>query len=215
VVAGQGSTVRQNFRSFAQENPLLAARWIGPTWRPITWGALAGFTGYAAYASEPAYYDYGENVVYQGDTVIVNGEPAGTPEQYTEQASAIADTGTGAKPDQQGEWQALGVFAMVGEGETKSTNIFQLSINKDGLILGEYYNALIDETSQIQGSVDAKTQRAAWRVLDKPFPVYEAGIANLTKPETTMLVHFSKEKSQQFTLVRLEQPQGEAPMPPK
>jgi hypothetical protein len=39
--------------------------------------------------------------------------------------------------------------------------------------------------------------------------VYEVGIANLTKEETTMMVHFAKDKSQQFTLIRLEQPGGE------
>jgi hypothetical protein len=212
AVSSQGSTVRQNFRSFAQENPVLAARWAGPTWRPIAWGALAGFAGYGAYASEPVYYDYGETVVYQGDTVYVSGEPAGTVEQYTQQATAIANAGAEAKADPKaGEWQPLGVFAMVGEGEEKSNNIFQLAINKEGVIGGEYYNALTDETSPVKGSVDKKTQRAAWTVGDKKYPVYEAGIANLTKDETTMLIHFSKEKSQQFALVRLPPPEGKKP----
>jgi hypothetical protein len=35
AVSGQATTVRQNFRNFAQENPLLTARWVGPTWRPV------------------------------------------------------------------------------------------------------------------------------------------------------------------------------------
>jgi hypothetical protein len=175
----------------------------------VAWSALASYGGYPA---EPAYYDYGETVVYQGDTVVVNGESAGTVEQYTQQATEIANAGAEAKADpKQGEWQPLGVFAMVGEGETKSTNIFQLAINKDGVVGGEYYNALTDETSPVQGSVDKKTQRAAWTVGDKKYPVYEVGIANLTKGETTMLAHFSKDKSQQFTLVRLEQPEGGKP----
>jgi hypothetical protein len=212
AVSGQGYTVRQNFRNFAQENPLLAARWLGPTWRPITWAALSGYCGYSAYAAEPVYYDYGESVVYQGDTVYVNGESVGTPEQYQQQAAEIASAGAEAKADPKtGEWQPLGVFAMVGEGEEKSTNLFQLAINKDGVIGGEYYNALTDETSPVRGSVDKKTQRAAWTVGDKKYPLYEAGVANLTKDETTMLVHFSKEKSQQFALVRLEKPGGEQP----
>jgi hypothetical protein len=33
--------------------------------------------------------------------------------------------------------------------------------------------------------------------------------ASLTKDETTMLVHFGEGKSQQFTLVRIEKPEGE------
>lgn len=212
AVTGQGYTVRQNFRNFAQENPLLTARWLGPTWRPITWAALSGWAGYSAYAAEPVYYDYGETVVYQGDAVYVNGESVGTPEQYTQQAVEIANVGTEAKADpQMGEWQPLGVFAMVGEGEEKSTNLFQLTLNKEGMIGGEYYNALTDEAAPVRGSVDKKTQRAAWTVADKKFPVYEVGIANLTKDETTMLVHFAKDKSQQFMLVRIEKPDGEKP----
>ena len=39
--------------------------------------------------------------------------------------------------------------------------------------------------------------------------VYETGIGNLTEPETTMLVHFGKDRTQQWTLVRLEKPAEE------
>jgi hypothetical protein len=212
AITGQGYTVRQNFRNFAQDNPLLTARWLGPTWRPITWGALSGYCGYSDYAAEPVYYNYGDNVVYSGETVTFNGVTEIPAEQYVQQATDIATVGVEAKADPKaGEWQPLGVFAMVGEGEEKSTNLFQLAINKEGVIAGEYYNALTDESAPVRGSVDRKTQRAAWTVGDKKFPVYEVGIANLTKDETTMLVHFAKDKSQQFTLVRIEKPAGEMP----
>src|SRR5262249_34416943 len=98
-----------------------------------------------------------------------------------------------------------------GEGDAKSTNIFQLAVNKDGIIRGNYYNAMTDTTEVVYGSVDKKTQRAAWTVGDRKTPVFEAGIANLTKDETSMLVHFSKENTQQFTLIRIQQPEGEQP----
>ncbi|HSQ55686.1 MAG TPA: hypothetical protein VLM40_08065, partial [Gemmata sp.] len=210
AVSGQAYTVRQNFRNFAQENPLLAARWVGPTWRPITWGALAG---YGAYAAEPVYYNYGDNVVYSGDTVTFNGVTEIPAEQYVQQATDLATAGKEAQVEPKGDdFKPLGVFAMVGEGETKAMNIFQLSVNKDGVIRGEYYNALTDTTEPVYGSVDKKTQRAAWTVAERKTPVYEAGIANLTKDETTMLVHFSKGNSQQFALVRIQPPEGEQPM---
>jgi hypothetical protein len=212
AVSGQGYTVRQNFRNFAQENPWLTARWLGPTWRPITWAALGGYWGGGYATAEPVYYDYGESVVYSGDTVTIQGEVSMPAEQYVQQAVEIAGAGVEAKVDPKTEeFQPLGVFAMVGEGETKSTNIFQLAVNKAGIIRGEYYNALTDETSPVYGSVNKDTQRAAWSVADKKYPVYEAGIANLTKDETTMLVHYAKDKSQQYTLVRLQPPEGEQP----
>ncbi|OAI53273.1 hypothetical protein AYO44_04385 [Planctomycetaceae bacterium SCGC AG-212-F19] len=43
-------------------------------------------------------------------------------------------------------------------------------------------------------------------VGDNKETTYEAGFANLTKPETTMLVHFGKDRTQQWTLVRVDQP---------
>jgi hypothetical protein len=36
--------------------------------------------------------------------------------------------------------------------------------------------------------------------------VFEAGIANLTRDETPILVHYGTDDTQQFTLVRVEQP---------
>lgn len=59
------------------------------------------------------------------------------------------------------------------------------------------------------GRDDARltNQRAAWTVGERKTPVYEAGIANLTKNETTMLVHYDKDRSQQYTLIRVEEPE--------
>jgi len=136
----------------------------------------------------------------------VNGDSVGTPVEYATQAITIADTGKQAQATKEEEWLSLGVFAMT-QGEQKNANdIFQLAVNKDGIIRGNYYNALGDTTLPVYGSVDKKTQRAAWTVGEKKEPIYEAGFANLTKSETTMLVHFGKEKSQQWTLTRIEDP---------
>jgi hypothetical protein len=169
------------------------------------WGTAASYVGYPA-AAEPAYYDYGSNVVYEGDTVYVNGDSVGTPVEYATQAITIADTGKQAQATKEEEWLTLGVFAMT-QGEQKNANdLFQLAVNKEGVIRGNYYNALGDTTLPVYGAVDKKTQRAAWTVGDKKEPIYEAGFANLTKSESTMMVHFGKDRSQQWTLVRIEQP---------
>jgi hypothetical protein len=209
TMVATGNTVRANFRAFAYQYPVLTARWLGPTWRPITWAALSGYAGYPA---EPVYYDYGETVVYSENTVTVNGETEIPADQYAQQATDIATAGAEAKADpKEGEWKPLGVFAMVAEGEERSNNIFQLAVNKDGVIRGEYYNALTDTTEPVYGSVDKKTQRAAWTVADRKSPVYEAGIANLTQEETTLLVHYSKDRRQQFMFIRLPEPDGKQP----
>ena len=82
-----------------------------------------------------------------------------------------------------------GSWCIFSEWAIKYRGIFQIKLNKQGLISGEYYNATTDQTSPISGSVDKKSQRAAWTIADKKTPVYEAGIANLTKAETTIVLY--------------------------
>jgi hypothetical protein len=214
-----GGAVRTGFGYYGAFNPGWYARYPGAwvaagmtaaaIWSAPAWGTVSSYCGYAA---EPAYYDYGDSVVFSGDTVTFNSGAEVPATEYIQQSVDLAEAGKEAKVESSGEdFQALGVFAMVGEGETKATNIFQLAVNKKGIIRGNYYNALTDTTEPVYGSVNPQTQRAAWMVGERKTPVYEAGIANLTKAETTMLVHYAKEKTQQLTLVRIEQPEGGQP----
>ena len=184
-------------------------KWAGvAAWGAPAWSTLAGWWGYPAETATS--YDYGSSVVYQDDAVYVNGEQVATSAEYADQAAAIAEEGKKAEASKDEEWQALGVFALVLGEDTTSHNLFQLAVNKAGVIRGNYYNALTDTTEPVYGNVDKKTQRAAWTVGEKKYPIYEAGIVNLTEESTTMMVHYSKEKSQQFTLFRIEQPEGVA-----
>src|SRR5262249_13746988 len=113
-----------------------------------------------------------------------------------------------------GDWISLGVFALVRGEETTSTNIFQLAINKDGVLRGNYYDATTDTSTPVHGQVDKNSKRACWTVGDKKMPIFEAGIVNLTKDETTMMVHYRKDRSEQVTAFRIEQPEGGQEQPP-
>jgi hypothetical protein len=181
-----------------------AAGWgAGAVWRAATWDSCATYCGIVA---EPIYYDYGWNVAYEDDGIYYDGEKVAAPDAYYERATELADTGREAKVTKDEEWLPLGVFAMV-QGEEKTSNhIFQLSVNKSGVIRGTYYDAVADTNAAVTGSVDKKSQRAVWTVGDRKTPVFEAGIANLTRDETTMIVHYDKERSVQFSLVRVENP---------
>jgi hypothetical protein len=101
------------------------------------------------------------------------------------------------------------VFALAQGDATRSNNIFQLALNKDGIIRGNYYDGLMDTTTPVYGSVDKKSQRAAWTIGKKNDRVFEAGISNLTKAEAPVLVHIGKDKTEQMLLVRVEQPKGQ------
>ncbi len=212
TLRGQGVYVRRSFVHYnafrpawytAHPNAWRAAAWTAATfWTGVAWGRLSASCGYPA---TPIIYDYGTTIVYEGDQVYYNGEPVATAETYTEQAAAIADRGEQAQASDKEEWISLGVFGMVKGEETEANQIFQLAINKNGVLRGNYYDALSDTTLPVFGSVDKKTQRAAWTVGDRKETVYETGVANLTEDETTMLVHFGKDRTQQWTLIRLEE----------
>jgi len=167
------------------------------------WSSYYGYCGYGD-DTQPVYYDYGSDVVYQSTNVYINGEAVATQEQYAQQAASIAETGSHASVSQEDEWLALGVFAMVQGEQASGNDIFHLAVNKSGVLRGNYYNALSDTTLPVCGSVDKATQRAAWTIGDRKEPIFEAGFANLTSSETTMLVHFDMERAQQWTLVRIE-----------
>jgi hypothetical protein len=214
ALVNQGNQVRNNFN----HHDAFHGNWWGQyagAWRAAGWTTAAAayrtaswgdWSGYSGYDAQPIYYDYGSNVVYEGNNVYVNGNSLGTQDQYAQQATAIADTGRQARASEEEEWLPLGVFAMIQGEQANGNDLFQLAVNKSGVIRGNYYNALTDTTLPVYGAVDKKTQRAAWTVGDRKEPVFDVGFANLTRSQTPMLVHFGKERTQQWTLVRIEQP---------
>ena len=96
------------------------------------------------------------------------------------------------------------MFGLVQGDQTSASAVFQLATNKAGAIGGNFSDMLTGSNLVVKGAVDKATQRAAWTVGDNTSTVYETGIANLTKEETPILVHFGKDRTQQWMLVRLK-----------
>ena len=182
-----------------------APRWVPGynLWRTPSWANVATFVGIPA---EPLVYDYGSTVVIEEDQVYVNGDPVATAADYATQAIQVADAGRAAKPADTDEWQPLGVFGLVAEDEQVALRVFQLAVNKAGVIRGNYYDAVADNTLPVLGSLDKKSQRVAWSIGDKKDIVFETGLANLTQAESTVLIHYGKQSSQQLLLIRIEEP---------
>ncbi|NLX96403.1 MAG: protocadherin [Rhodopirellula sp.] len=182
-----------------------AAGWAtGAAWRACTWGTCASYCGY--YEMPPVYYDYGNTVTYENNNVYVNGEDAGTAEEYYDQAENLASTGAQAQAPPDGDWLPLGVFALTKPDQSKSDVTLQLAVNKQGVIRGNYTDTAINKNQVIEGSVDKKTQRVAFTVGDNKTDVVETGLYNLTKDEAPCLIHFGKDRTEQWLLVRLEKP---------
>lgn len=189
-------------------------------WRPCAYTSLTTFLPWA-WPPQPPVYDYGVNVVYEGDNVYVNGQSAGNAQAYSQQAVTLAGTpqnvpppmppagatGDTAPPPMQGDWMPLGVWALAPEEKGDASIFFQLSINKEGLISGAYSNVMSGEEAQISGQADRNTKRAAWHIDNNSKTVFETGLSNLTNDTASCLVHYASGKPQTWLLVRMPNPE--------
>src|SRR5277367_3354117 len=162
---------------------------------------------------QPPVYDYGVNVVYQGDEVYVDGQPAATAQEYSQQAVALANQPSALppppappEPGQQAEWLPLGVWALAQEEKGDAYMFFQISTDKNGVVTGGYQNGLSGEKSPISGQVDKKTQRVAWKIGSNN-SVLETSLQNLTQDVASCLIHFGADVTQTWLLVRLKEPE--------
>lgn len=180
----------------------------GYWWRPATAVAVSSWFVWAA---RPVYYSYGNGgtVYYEGDTVYVNGEASGTPNEYYESVKSVASSVPEISEEQadKAEWMPLGVFAVVQDEVEETAMLIQLAVNKEGVVAGTFYNETTEKSIPLEGMVDKESQRVAWKSADKSNPdiVMETGLYNLTKETAPVLVHFGADESQTWNLVRIEQ----------
>jgi hypothetical protein len=215
VAAAQGAAVRGNYNGYgaygaawhtANPGAWSAAGWTaGQAWTPTTWPAVGTTLGWGS-AVQPVAYNYGGNITYQNNQVYYGSQPVATADQYYQQASALAQSAPAAEAATD-QWTPLGVFALVQKEQSEPHFVVQLAVNKAGAIAGNYTDVLSGTNATLQGAVDKKTQRAAWTVGKNKTTVCETGIYNLTKDEAPALIHIGKDKTQQWLLVRLKQPQ--------
>jgi hypothetical protein len=148
-------------------------------------------------------------VYYQDGSVYYGDEPIATELEYATQAEAIASNTPSTKPTAK-DWMPLGVFAMTADGKPTGadpTLFLQLAVSKQGAISGTLQNTATNAVQSIEGMVDKQTQRTAWTAAGKSRPLMETGIANLTKGTTPALIHFPDGTTQQWLLVRMENPE--------
>lgn len=219
ALASRGDLIRGNFyrggwyggRGWYGEH--FNAWWPGGWWGGFGWGmaatlAWSDLAAWGGYATAPVAYNYGSNVVYDDEGVSVQGTSAGSAEDYAAQAASLADQGAGGTVGNDDQWRPLGVYALARKEETNPSTFVSLAIDKQGLLRGTYYDAVSDTTQNVSGKVDKKTQRAAWTIVDKKTPVYEAGLSNLTQKQTTVLMHLANGTVEQMLLVRVDDAKG-------
>ena len=180
-----------------------AADWATAIWATAAWSDAAAWIGAA-----PQYYayNYGNDITYQDGDVYYGGQPAGTAEQYYQEAVDLAGSGGTAAATDDSQWLTLGVFGLMPDGKKTPDMVFQLAVNKQGVIRGNYFDQVTQTNLPVTGQVDKKNQRVAWSVGNGKGIVVETGLYNLTQDDSTALVHFGPDKTEQEVLVRMTQP---------
>jgi hypothetical protein len=215
VYAARGAAVRTSYTGYgafgqgwyaAHPGAWSPTGWTaGRAWGAATWPAVGSWYGWAG-GVQPIYYDYGNNVSYQDNQVYYGDQPVASAEQYYQQTATLAQSQPAPDP-KTGDWLPLGVFGLVRGSESDPHYVMQVAVNKAGAVAGNYWDVVSGTSVPIQGAVDQKAQRLAWTVGDNKDTVGETGIYNLTKEEAPALIHVGKDKTQQWTLVRLKQPE--------
>lgn len=159
--------------------------------------------------SQPVYYDYGTTLYYEGDNVIYNNEIIASSAEYAQQAQEIAAGVPDVEPEQV-EWLPLGVFALTdSDGDVQDSTLYlQLAISKEGIIAGTFQNTATENSFEVEGTIDKESQRAAWGPVGEQWPIMETGIYNLTENEAGALIHFEDGQTQQWTMVRMDEPEA-------
>jgi hypothetical protein len=193
---------------FWSDHPHWAAWRITRPYRWATWSAITNWVDYGW--TDPGYYNYGENIYYQDNSVYYGDQVVASADQYAQQAEDLIAAAPEVAPEE-GQWMPLGVFALTQDGQADgpAPSLFlQLAISKEGVINGTLENEGTNETQTIEGVVDKKSQRCAWNVVGKTRPIMETGIYNLTEDTAPALVHFADGQTQQWLMVRLDDPES-------
>ena len=178
----------------------------GYWWGPVTWIGLSSWIAWNW--GPPLYYNYGSNFYYADDYVYLNGKRLSSAAEYYDQAVRILDKAPKSTSDED-KWMPIGAFSLTQDTVQPSKPILQLAANKKGVLRGTCFDIENKTANPIRGIVDKTSQRAVWTFADKDknAVIMETGIFNLTKDQTGVLAHFGKERTQQWTMVRLKEPQ--------
>ena len=82
-----------------------------------------------------------------------------------------------------------------------------MAISKEGIIAGTFQNTATSKSFEVEGTIDRESQRAAWGPVGKSWPIMETGVYNLTENEASALLHFADGQTQQWSMVRLDEPE--------
>jgi hypothetical protein len=170
----------------------------GTPWATSGWKEVQAWSGITV---DPQRFDFrtdnrGLVFVYLNDTLQGRAVDERNP------TTALA--GSAPTAASEGPALSLGVFAAVPPSLRPATTLFQLALDKSGLLTGVSVDLTSGEATPLRGAIDPSTQRAAWQIGDD---VIGAGLANLTEDVARALVFRADGWTQPWILMRIQQDQ--------
>jgi hypothetical protein len=165
-------------------------------WAVATFGAAATWLGITA--ANGGYATDG-GTVYTSDADDASEDQSGNDSPEDEQQIAAAD-----------EYLPLGVFALAPKTEKDASALVQLAVNKQGQLRGNYYDVVSGQDQPIEGTLDKKTQRAAFKVSPGGKVSFETSLASLTRDGGTITLRFENGQARQWTLARFDNPAAQS-----
>lgn len=157
--------------------------------------------------SRPIYYLYETDgdVYYSTSEDFSYLTPVDSKEIFIDQAVRIANARYPISKEQS-DWMPLGMFtfALDNDSSNMPKTYISLAISKEGAVSGAYFDAVNDTTLEIKGGIDPESQRIAWKFVGNDWPIMESGLYNLTKEESTLLIHTSGRTTETQLLIRLD-----------
>ncbi len=156
--------------------------------------------------SRPVYYFYETNgdIYYSTTEDFSSLTPVDSKETFIAQAAKIAN-GQYPISNQQSDWMPLGMFTLAPENDSSEMpkRYLSLAISKAGAVTGAYFDSGTNTTLEIKGGIDPISQRIAWKFDGNDWPIMESGLYNLTKEESTLLIHTSGHNTEPQLIIRL------------
>ncbi len=108
---------------------------------------------------------------------------------------AVSEDGT--------QWMPLGVFALQPASDADATRVIHLFVNRDGTVRGSQFDLVSEDVQTVQGTVNKGSLMATWTIGKGQTMVFEAGLAELTKPEGTVTARFADGRTAPWKAVRV------------
>ena len=235
VAGQDGRSLSQAKGNFANKNKPFSPAWYANhpnawqythpnanVWAAATFGGAATWLGLSALDSGTGVVNdngtvYTSDSDDSGDNTSGNDETDNSQENGSQAADESEDSDDSAELAEElahsgavdlpadTTFLPLGVYSLVAASHEDASALVQLSVSKDGVLRGSYYDLMSDEGQKIQGAVDKKTQRVAWTIGANGRVVFETSLSDLTQATGPVSLYFENGQTREWNLTRLEE----------